>query len=174
MTTSTQPQQPSLNNSSSSSLPPSRTLAIRSYSSLPLRVSLSFPPEGRTKQSFKDECDINRIMARFQKTGVLEHLAQRPPQYLDCSAFDFQVAMDIVAQSKALFAGLPSEVRDRFANDPGRFLAFMEDPANDSEAVKMGLRKPPVNDLNPQAAPLPAASAPAPAAATEAAKASAV
>lgn len=157
------------------SLPPSsRTLSIRSYSSPRHRVALSFPAEGRAKQSFKDECDINRIMSRYQKTGLLEHLAQRPPQYLDCTSFDFQNAMDIVAGSKALFAALPSDIRDRFANDPARFLAFMDDPANDSEAVKMGLRASTGDDLKAQAAPLPAAADPAPAGTTSPAKPSGV
>ena len=41
-----------------------------------------------TKQSFKDECDINKIMAKFQKTGALNHYAKHAPQYGDASGIE--------------------------------------------------------------------------------------
>lgn len=132
---------------------------FRSAYSAKGRCSLSFPTEGRTKQSFKDECDINIIMSRYMKTGQLEHLSQRAPSYGDIQDIDFQEAMDIVAYGREAFAALPSELRDRFANDPARFLAFVQDPSNQPEAKKLGLLKasegPPPHDLNAQAAPLP-------------------
>ena len=34
---------------------------------------------------------------------------------------------------------MPAEVRDRFQNDPGRFLEFANDASNYEEALKMGL-----------------------------------
>ena len=34
---------------------------------------------------------------------------------------------------------MPAEVRDRFQNDPGRFLEFANDASNYDEALKMGL-----------------------------------
>ena len=40
---------------------------------------------------------------------------------------------------KRLFAAMPAEVRDRFQNDPGRFLEFANDASNYEEALKMGL-----------------------------------
>lgn len=143
-TTSPQPSQPQLSDSSSSKSNP------RSYRSPPLRVQVSFPGPGRTKQSFKDECDINNIMGRYMITGQLSHLAQMPPQYSDVTGLDFQTAMDVVVNANAMFANLPSSIRDRFANDPGRFLTFMEDENNRPEAVRLGL----LDDLSPQAAPL--------------------
>lgn len=38
-----------------------------------------------TKQSFKDECDINQIVAKFEKTGLVNHLARGVPQFADVS-----------------------------------------------------------------------------------------
>lgn len=40
---------------------------------------------------------------------------------------------------KKSFMTLPASVRERFANDPGEFLKFAEDPANLDEMVDMGL-----------------------------------
>jgi hypothetical protein len=47
------------------------------------RVAITFPDDGRTRGSFKDECDIDRIVSRFLNTGALPHQQRRPPQYGD-------------------------------------------------------------------------------------------
>lgn len=114
---------------------------FRSAYSPKSRSQIYFAPQGRTKQSFKDECDINRIMARFAKTGLIEHLSQRAPTFGDIQDIDFQGCMDIVAFAREQFAALPSELRDRFANDPGRLLDFLQNPENKAEAEKLGLLK---------------------------------
>lgn len=107
-----------------------------------LRVALVFPEGGgRTKQAFKAECDINNIMSRFAKTGVLDFTNRRQAQYGDVTGLDYQRAMDIVVEAKAMFAELPSSVRSRFHNEPAEFLEFVQDPANGEEMVKMGLAK---------------------------------
>lgn len=103
------------------------------------RVGLTFPDQGRTKQSFKDECDINTIMRRYEVTGELGHLSRRTPIFGDFPSMDFAEAMAIVIKAREDFASLPSEVRDRFANDPARLLHFMEDANNREEAIKLGL-----------------------------------
>lgn len=92
-----------------------------------------------TKQSHKDECDVNKIVERFTKTGVLEFVNDRQPQFGDVTGIDFFESMRIVAQANEMFAALPAKVRDRFGNDPKAFLDFMEDPQNRSQAVLMGL-----------------------------------
>ncbi|AXL15424.1 internal scaffolding protein [Microviridae sp.] len=54
------------------------------------RVSISFDPEeGRTHQSFKDECDINRIVDTYARTGVIPHVQLGQPQYGDNPEVDF-------------------------------------------------------------------------------------
>jgi len=105
-----------------------------------LRVALEFSGEGRTKQSFKDECDINRIMGRYLNQGILPaHLNQAAAQFVDCSAVDFQEAQFLVAGAKSLFADLPASVRERFHHSPAEFLEFAEDPANGPGLAEMGL-----------------------------------
>lgn len=95
-----------------------------------------------TKQSFKRECDINHIMAKFLKTGVITHLNKHEGTYGFAPAIDFQTALTLVAAARDQFADLPGELRARFNNDPAEFLAFCENPDNRSEAALMGLLEP--------------------------------
>lgn len=96
--------------------------------------------EGLTKQSFKDECDINNIMKRYNATGDISHLNMRMPEYGDFSSpVDFQSALNTVMESEAMFADLPAHLRDRFGNDPKQLLEFLADDANREEAVSLGI-----------------------------------
>lgn len=97
-----------------------------------------------TKQEFQDECDINSIMAKFEKTGEILHSNEVTPRYGDFTLVpDYQSALNFVAESEAMFASLPSKARDRFANQPEQFLAFVSDPANIPEMKALGLFNPP-------------------------------
>jgi len=108
-----------------------------------LRLSMSFPERGKTKQEFKDECDINVIMGRYQKTGILpQDLNQKMPHYADVTGYDFQQAMQTVAQARSLFEALPSDIRARFENDPAKLLDFVHDPSNRAESLAMGFLDP--------------------------------
>lgn len=141
-------------------------------SSYSLKVPVQFQcreselPYGRTKQSFKDECDINTIIKRFLRTGQLDLANKLEPRYGDCTGIQFQTAVETVAAAKSLFAELPAALRNRFENEPAKFLNFVQDDRNYDEALELGLLnpKPPVT-TNPPAAPQPASatSAPAPA-----------
>jgi phage internal scaffolding protein len=107
-------------------------------------VKLDFTGEkSRTKQSHAKECDINNIMAKFQKTGVLQHTSKYQGQYGNITSIDFKEAMDIVVNGQNMFDELPSSIRNRFANDPAQFMDFMQNPENDpeitAEAVRLGL-----------------------------------
>ncbi len=103
------------------------------------KVSITFPKKGRTKQSFKDECDINNIMAKYQKTGALAHVNTYQQQYGFATSVDFSEAMRLVTTAQDMFDGLPSSIRTRFANDPGQFLDFVQNADNDAEMQKLGL-----------------------------------
>lgn len=116
--------------------------SIRTAYGPKLKISESFTTVGRTKQSFKAECDINNIMARFLKTGLLDFVQKNEPRYLDTSGFDYQSAAFKVAGAKSMFNELPARVRERFDNEPANFLYFMADERNREEAQQLGLLKP--------------------------------
>lgn len=107
------------------------------------RVQKMFCGKSRTKSEFKEECDINRVMARFQNTGIVEHVAKRPPRFGNAIGLpDFHQAQQIVVEAREAFAALPAEVRKRFQNDPGSFADFATDPANLEDLRKWGLAHP--------------------------------
>lgn len=113
---------------------------------------LTCTTNGRTKQSFKDECDINTIIKRFLKTGVLDFQAKNEPRYGDCSGIEYQAAQNTVAAAKSLFNELPAALRARFENEPAKFLDFVNDDRNREEATKLGLLKP-KDEAEPKALP---------------------
>jgi phage internal scaffolding protein len=95
-----------------------------------------------TKQNHRLECDINHIVAKYVKTGVLEHQKEKQGQYVDVSSgADYQTSMNIVATAQSLFADLPSQIRTQFENDPAQFLDFVQNPENEQEMVELGLAK---------------------------------
>lgn len=106
-------------------------------------VRLTFPEQGREKQSFKDECDINNIMRRFNLTGELPRGSGRPAFYGEVPDIDFQGAMQIVIKAEADFMSLPAQVRDRFANNPASLIEFLQDENNRDEAIRLGLLRVP-------------------------------
>ena len=95
--------------------------------------------KGGAKQSFKDECDINQIMAKYQKTGAITHFAKHSPSYGFASSMDFNAAMQLISQAQTMFDELPSKLRARFDNSPDKFLDFVQDPANGDEMRTLGL-----------------------------------
>ena len=86
--------------------------------------------DGRTKQSFKDETDIEKIMARADVTGTISHLAKYEGVYADFSDFDFHTQNNMLTRGASIFADLPAEVRREFRESPAAFFEFVNDPKN--------------------------------------------
>lgn len=94
----------------------------------------------RTLQSDAESSDINNILKRYEKTGMLPELIKENPQYGDFSEVpDYQTALEIVTKSHEQFAALDGRVRAQFKNDPAEFLAFATNPDNMEQMVNMGL-----------------------------------
>lgn len=102
-------------------------------------VQIDAGGESRTKQSFKKECDINQIMAKYQKTGAITHFNKHQQNYGMADGQTFQEAMNLVCEAQEMFNDLPSSIRSRFGNDPAAFLDFVQDESNVDEMVKLGL-----------------------------------
>lgn len=105
----------------------------------------------KTIQSDKSDTDIPTMMRKFASTGVLPNVRTLPPgpQAFE-GIFDFQSAMNVIRQANEAFAELPSLIRERFANDPARYLEFVHNPDNAEEMVKLGIaKKIPVPEVPP-------------------------
>lgn len=97
-------------------------------------------PVSMTKQSFADECNINNIMKRYERDGILQHLNKYEGNYGDfTAAVGYHEAMGIVAKADQMFMELPAHIRARFGNDAGAFVAFATDEKNLPALVEMGL-----------------------------------
>ncbi len=91
------------------------------------------------QQHFKEECDINTILQKFNITGLLpEHTLS--PRYGDFTGIgDYHTAMNRVLAVQDEFEALPDQIRARFDNDPAQLIEFLENSENRPEAEKLGL-----------------------------------
>lgn len=110
----------------------------------------------RTKQSFKRETDINRIMEKYVKTGDVspEALAQRQATFADVSEIgDFQQCQQQVIDAGRAFMTLPPDLRARFENEPAQLLDFVSQEENREEAIELGIIQKP--EVEPEASVAP-------------------
>jgi len=107
------------------------------------RVQFFCEGPSATKQSMKEECDINGIMKRFEKTGVLVHVEKRQAYFDDVSTVpDFAQAVAVVEKAREMFMSLPATIRREFDNDPASYVAFCADPANLDKMRELGIADP--------------------------------
>lgn len=107
------------------------------------RVVVDCSQNGRTQQHFRDQCNINTIVDRAKKSGMVTHVNGKTPQYLDVSnQQSYHQAMDIVLRAEYYFNSLPAKIRERFLNDPEQLLNFIQNNENYEEAVRLGLVEP--------------------------------
>lgn len=94
-----------------------------------------------TQQHFEHECNINNIMCRYMKTGILpDPLSSSSPTYADVSDFpSFEEAQNKLCRVKECFEGLPSEQRRQFGDNVNNFVQFMSDTNNLEKAHQMGI-----------------------------------
>jgi phage internal scaffolding protein len=94
------------------------------------------------QQHYKDECDINTILQKFNITGLLPE-SPLSPRYGDFTGIsDYHTALNRVIAAQDEFDGLPANIRARFENDPAQLIEFLENSENRQEAEKLGLVEP--------------------------------
>ena len=129
------------------------SVVIHSRYNLPPNPGYKNDDPSMTQQQFKDEADINNIMARYQKTGVLvDPLTQstRKPMFDDFSELgDFRDHQQAVIDAQEMFMQLPSRLRARFGNDPAELFQWLSNSANKDEAIELGLMSKP-SEMTPE------------------------
>jgi phage internal scaffolding protein len=91
------------------------------------------------QQHFKEECDINTILQKFNITGLLPE-SPLSPRYGDFTGIsDYHTAMNRVIAAQDEFEALPAQIRARFGNDPAQLIEFLENSDNRPEAEELGL-----------------------------------
>ena len=77
-----------------------------------VRTQINFAEQGKTKQSFRDEVDINRIVDQYQRTGNIVHLRHGDPQYGDApdqTLFDAACVQAEIRSAAELAEHMPEE-----------------------------------------------------------------
>lgn len=90
---------------------------------------IGFKKPSRTRQADAQSCDVNHILSRYAKDGVLTHVQKSPGTYLDIAsigAADYHDALNKVILAGDAFDALPSSVREFYRNDPAAFLNAVE------------------------------------------------
>lgn len=98
----------------------------------------------KVRQSERDNCDINKIMERFNRTGQLPSVKSIPPQYGNAQAPDYAEALNIIREAKESFNALPVKTRQYFGHDPKNFLQALNDTSDENvkALTKLGLMTP--------------------------------
>lgn len=105
--------------------------------------------KSRAQQNFRDDVNINTIMAKARKTGLMPRRVGET--FLDLSAgYSYQDILDRVMSIDDKFAQLPAKIRTRFDNDPGQMLAFLSDQSNHGEAIELGFFDRPEPEPEPE------------------------
>jgi hypothetical protein len=95
--------------------------------------------DGRTKQAFKDSCDINKILKKAQKQGTLSHLLKYPEAVYG----EFDGEMDLltahgrIERAQQIFDDLPSEIRSEFKGNALEYVKYVNDPANKGRLAEL-------------------------------------
>lgn len=117
------------------------------YSVTGAKPGIVFKDPSATLQSFKNDADINCIIARYESTGVLVDPTvpvSRTPEFGDFSDMpDYQTAQNVIVAARNAFDALSSRIRERFGNDPAAYFDFVQSLKKGSddyaEAIRLGI-----------------------------------
>lgn len=102
--------------------------------------SFTDPDIELTEQHHVSKVNINNIIDRYNRSGMLPQLVGSKPMFGDFSSGDdYHDACDKVIKAQNAFMSLPAKVRSRFKNDPENLFEFLSDENNRKEAVELGL-----------------------------------
>lgn len=104
-----------------------------------IRVHTKNVLPSKTDQQFRDEVNVNNIVAKYLKTGEISHQARQAGQYFDASQVpDLYTGLVKIHKAELAFKSMPDNIRARFKNGK-ELLEFLADPGNKDEAIKLGL-----------------------------------
>jgi phage internal scaffolding protein len=94
----------------------------------------------KTDQSYKKSTDINVLIAKYQKTGIVPNLHQRTGSYGDFSEVPtLEDAFERVNSAIEAFNSLPADIRKLMDNDASQLASWLSNEDNHEMAIKYGL-----------------------------------
>lgn len=118
---------------------PTTSHEMRKFCQRPGKMDEQGNPVYFTEQHHKKETDIDYILKKYDKTGLITHIQKFEGTFGDVTGIEFQAMQQKVANAKSMFNSLPVKIRNRFENDPAKLLKFMDDPNNRAEGIELGL-----------------------------------
>lgn len=117
-----------------------------------------FTDDTSTQQHFADSCDVNKILDKYDATGLLP-VNSKTAWYADVSDIpaSYQEALEVARYANDHFYALPAKIRDYFGNNVAAYVDFVTEPSEEDIAigVDLGLFLPPeqldVSDDKPSA-----------------------
>lgn len=103
---------------------------------------LQHVPEGAsmTDQSDKNMVNINSIMDRYAKTGLLPQFKEKVAQYIDTTQIpSYMEAQAQISKAKELFMQLPAPVRKLMDNNPANLEQVVANPEYKDVLLKYGV-----------------------------------
>jgi phage internal scaffolding protein len=98
----------------------------------------------KTKQSFLDDSNIDKIIAKYQTNQSIDFLkSELATRYGDTTSQDYKESLDLIKNAQSMFQMLPSNIRTKFNNDPHQYLEFTSDSKNHQEMFDLGLSNSP-------------------------------
>jgi len=145
MNEKSQNPEPAETGAQTESLPGKTLPRVRSQFSPRVSVTVTCG-ESLTQKHFTEEVNINNIMKKFMKTGILP-VAKSQAEFGFASSQTFTEAMFTVKSAEEEFMHLPSEVRSHFKNDPAAYLDAASDPEQRALFENFGLLEPEVPEI---------------------------
>lgn len=124
-------------------------IKIHSRFDLPPSPSVEFTEPSITEQSHRSECNINSIMSRFMRTGVLGSDTQAREMFFGdfSDVGSFHDVQNIMADAREKFTSLPANIREAFGNDISKFLDALRDRSQIGKLLDLGLIKQVASDV---------------------------
>nr|UXQ88112.1 MAG: internal scaffolding protein [Microvirus sp.] len=114
-------------------------MEIRKKYDDPVYQPITFKKVGRTKAEFKESCDVNYILKKYQKTGIHTQMIGSPDYGDFSNPVDYQEALNIQKEAESQFLLLPADLRKQLDNDPQKFLEYVQDEKNIDHLEAIGL-----------------------------------
>lgn len=103
-----------------------------------------------TKQNMADDLNVNKIIKKYNKTGVLQNAHNYEGVYGEFTSYDLREAIEKVQKADELFMQVPSNIRLQFNNDAGAFIDFATNQANLKQLRDWGLAHPEKEPVIPE------------------------
>lgn len=101
---------------------------------------ISLVHDGRTRQEFKKECDVNHIVKKYGGIGFVPNPKAIAPVFRDMTVIpELGSVLSRAAIGRQAFEALPATLRKRFNNRMEDLVDFISDDNNYDEALKLGL-----------------------------------